>query len=235
MPSCKRNGFFARARWLAPALVLALGVGCSSGDGTTTDFGDNDPSVVVALGDSITFGTHDMGIDSCSESYREVFGFCPRLQVLTGKTVINEGKCGEGSSGGLGRIERVLRRWKPGVVLIDYSPNDLFGGSEATISNLRAMVAAARANKTVPILGTLVPAVGSHAGWEPFIQTVNPKILALCEEEGLRCADHHKAFVNYPGFAQSPYSILDADGLHPNSAGYALMAETWREPLMRLY
>lgn len=235
MLSFNRNGFRARARWLAPALVLALGVGCSGGDGPATDFGDNDPSLVVALGDSITFGTHDMGIDSCSESYRSTIGFCPRLQVLTGKTVINEGRCGEGSSGGLGRIERVLRRYRPGVVLIDYSPNDLFGGSEATVANLRAMVAAARANKTVPILGTLVPAVGSHAGWEPFIQAVNAKIRVFCEEEGLPYADHYKAFVGYPGFTQAPYSILDADGLHPNSAGYALMAETWREPLMRLY
>ena len=62
----------------------------------------------------------------------------------------------------------MLQRWRPGVILIDYSPNDIFNGSDAVIRNLRSMIAAARANKTVPILGTLVPAVGEHAGWELF-------------------------------------------------------------------
>jgi lysophospholipase L1-like esterase len=129
----------------------------------------------------------------------------------------------------------VLRQWRPGVILIDYSPNDIGEGSDAVIQNLRAMIQAARANKTVPILGTLVPAVGMHEGWEFFIQDLNPKILALCSEEGVQCADHYSAFVNDPGFIASPYSLLYEDGLHPNSAGYALMAETWRGPLLHQY
>lgn len=235
MFTVKHIDFRALAGGLAAALLLTLGSGCSHDNDPGTDFGENDPSIVVALGDSITFGTHDMGIDSCSESYRSTLGFCPRLQNLVGRTVVNEGKCGEKSAGGRARIDRVLQRWRPGVVLIDYSPNDIFNGSEAVIANLRAMIATARANQTVPILGTLVPAVGAHQGWEPFIQTLNPKILALCAEEGVPCADHHSAFVNDPGFATTPYSLLDADGLHPNAAGYALMAATWREPLQRLY
>lgn len=234
MSTFRRHDLQAIAQGLAAVFLLTLGVGCSNGS-DSADFGDNDPSIVVALGDSITFGAHDMGIEFCSESYRATLGFCPRLQGLTGKTVINEGKCGEQSGGGLERIDNVLRRWRPGVILIDYSPNDIFEGSDAVINNLRGMIAAARANKTVPILGTLVPAVGTHEGWEAFIQTLNPKILALCDEEGLQCADHHTAFVSDPGFTDSPYNLLDADGLHPNSEGYALMAATWREPLMRLY
>lgn len=230
----KRRSLHARASGLALAVLLALGAGCSN-DGANTDFGDNDPSVVVAIGDSITFGKHDMGIESCDHAYRTTVGFCPRLQAATGKTVINEGECGETSYGGLEKIDDVLQRWRPGVVLIDYSPNDIPYGSAGAISNLRGMIAAARANKTVPILGTLVPAVGPHAGWEPFIVDLNARILALCDEEGLDCADHYKAFANDPAFVDWPYALLDADGLHPNSAGYALMAETWRKPLMRQY
>jgi len=225
----------ALARGLAAALLLALGGGCTNKGDSSTDFGDNDPSIVVALGDSITFGIFDMGIGFCSESYRGELGFSPRLQGLTGKTVINEGRCGETSNGGLGRIDDVLRRWRPGVLLIDYSPNDYYIGSDATIFNLRAMIATARANKTVPILGTLVPAVGMHRGWEDFITELNAKILALCTEEQLECADHYKAFSDDPGFKETPYALLSFDGLHPNDAGYALMAGTWREPLMRLY
>jgi lysophospholipase L1-like esterase len=233
MSTLRRRGRHAIASGFAAVVLLALDGGCSHD--SPTDFGDNDPSVVVGLGDSITFGKHDMGVESCDDSYRNTLGYCPRLQGLTGKTVINEGECGEKSDGGMARISDVLRRWRPGVVLIDYSPNDIGEGSNTVILNLRAMIETARANKTVPILGTLVPAVGLHEGWEFFIEDLNPKILALCEEEGVPCADHYSAFVNDPGFAASPYSLLDEDGLHPNAAGYALMAETWRKPLMRQY
>lgn len=228
-----RRGRHALASGFAISLLLAFGGGCSSDP--ETDFGDNDPSIVVALGDSITFGKHDMGIDSCAHSYRATLGFCPRLQGLTGKTVINEGECGEKSSDGRARIDSVLQRLRPGVVLIDYSPNDIVDGTEATIANLRAMIAIARSNKTVPILGTLVPATGEHAGWEFFINDLNVKILALCKEEGVPCADHYAAFADDPGFRGTPSALLSEDGLHPNAAGYDLMARTWREPLMRLY
>jgi lysophospholipase L1-like esterase len=216
------------------AVLLTVGSGCSKDD-QKNDFGDNDTSIVVAIGDSITFGKHDGGLETCDHAYRNLVGFCPRLQGLTGKTVGNEGECGETSYGGLDKIESVLQRWRPSVILIDYSPNDLPYGASATIANLRGMIAAARANKTVPVLGTLVPAVGDHEGWEPYIEDVNARILALCSEEKLSCADHYKAFVNDPGFKESPYALLDEDGLHPNSAGYTLMAETWREPLMSQY
>jgi lysophospholipase L1-like esterase len=234
MLTFKRHCLLVLARGLAVVTLLALGVGCSGG-GPNTDFGDNDPDTVVALGDSITFGIFDLGVDTCDETYRSTAGYSSRLGHLTGKTVMNEGICGEQSSGGLARIESVLKQWRPGVVLIDYSPNDIFSGVDATISNLRAMIKAARANQTVPILGTLVPAVGEHAGWESFIEALNPQILALCAEEDLECADHHTAFTSDAGYIESPYALLSEDGLHPNAAGYTLMAETWRQPLMRLY
>ncbi len=230
----RRRGLLASTSGLVLTVLFAFGTGCSKGD-SGTDFGDNDPSLVVAIGDSITFGKHDMGIESCEHELRTVVGFCPRLAALTGKIVINEGECGEQSSGGLAKISSVLLRWRPSVILIDYSPNDIVAGPSETILNLRAMISVARANKTIPILGTLVPAVGDHAGWEPFIVALNARILALCDEEGIECADHYKAFVNDPGYIDSPYTLLDADGLHPNAAGYALMASTWRRPLMSQY
>jgi len=36
-------------------------------------------------------------------------------------------------------------------------------------------------------------------------------------------------------FQDSPDALLSDDGLHPNHEGYALMADTWRGPLMRVY
>lgn len=240
MLTFKPSALPALARRSAALVLLVVGCGCSSSSSPTVvdidpDFGENNPSIVVAMGDSITFGKHATGVEFCDESERGIGGFCPELESLTGMTVVNEGECGEDSYGGADRVEDVLRQWRPGVLLIDYSPNDLFSGTDAVISNLRIMVEAALANNTVPILGTLVPAAGDHDGWNPFIESVNTGILALCAELNLECADHHQAFLNDPGFQASPYALLSEEGLHPNDAGYALMARTWRWPLLRVY
>lgn len=241
MSSVWNAGPRARA-WGVTALLALVVCACTSRGGSSptapggdTDFGANDPSVVVALGDSITFGKHDVGVDTCDDDERSVGGFCPPLSRLTGKIVVNEGECGDDSFGGEERVQGVLRRWRPGVLLIDYSPNDIVNGTSALTRNLRAIVAAARSNHTVPILGTLVPAVGDHEGWEPFIVNANASIRALCQELGVECADHYQAFVSNPEYRSSPYALLDPDGLHPNTAGYAVMAKTWRWPVLRAY
>ena len=229
-------------RTLALALALALAIaggGCHSGGSSAVDELDpdrtNDRSIILALGDSITFGVMDTNVESCSQSNRGKGGFCPPLAALLDKTVVNAGVCGEDSSGGVERVSGLLRRFRPSVILIDYSPNDLFNGADFVINNLRVMIDAARSNHTVPIIGTLVPASSYHSGWNPFILDVNSRILALCAEQGLECADHHKAFVDSPDFQASPYALLSEDGLHPNHAGYVLMAETWYRSVRRVY
>ncbi|MHB8834115.1 MAG: SGNH/GDSL hydrolase family protein [Candidatus Methylomirabilia bacterium] len=229
-----------RAGGLALALALVIaGGGCHSGGSSVVDEVDpnrtNDRSVILALGDSITFGVFDTNVENCSQSNRFTGGFCPPLAALLDKTVVNAGVCGEDSSGGVERVDGLLRRFRPSVILIDYSPNDLFFGAETVIANLRFMIDAARNNRTVPVIGTLVPATSYHSGWNPFIVDVNNRILALCVEQGLECADHHQAFADDAGFQASPYALLSEDGLHPNHAGYALMAETWYRSVRRVY
>lgn len=219
----------------AAMLVFSLALASCSSSDSGPDFGTNNPDVVVALGDSITFGLFDTGVDGCDESLRARGGFCPRLEGMSGKTVINRGICGADSYDGVAQVSIVLDRYRPGVILIDYSPNDITNGTGALIRNLRTMVLAARSNKTVPVLGTLVPTAGEHRGWMEFIEAANPKILDLCKEQDIECADHFKAFVNDPGFIASPYALLDGDGLHPNAAGYQLMANTWLPALKRSY
>lgn len=218
------------------ALTLAIaGSGCSDNSPTGADSGPNDPSIVAALGDSITFGLMDTHVEDCDESKRGAGGFCPPLQALSGKTVVNAGVCGEDSYGGVSRIDGVLKLWRPGVILIDYSPNDFSNGRDVVISNLRIMIDAARENHTVPIIGTLLPTAGEHSGLNLFIVRLNAQIRALCAEQGLECADHHAAFVHDTYFQASPFTRLSEDGLHPNHAGYALMAETWARSLRRIY
>jgi lysophospholipase L1-like esterase len=236
----RRSAFRGFAAAAALALAVAGG-GCTHTKHSSPtavdidpDFGSNDPSVVVAIGDSITFGVLDTNVPGCGGSYRGLGGFCPILQSLTGKTVINEGVCGEESFDGVDRINDVLRRWRPGVILIDYGVNDLFYPTNSVIDNLRIMVDAARRNHTVPILGTLVPAARGYAWLNPDIERVNAQIRALCAEQGLECADHYAAFESDPRF-RSDSEALTSDDLHPNHEGYVLMAKTWRWPLLRAY
>lgn len=224
---CVRRGV------LAAALAVALIAGCSSDSGP--DFGTNDPERIVAMGDSITFGLGDIGVATCDERLRRTGGFCPRLEGLSGKTVVNRGVCGAESRDGAADVHAVLRNWTPGVLLIDYSPNDLFNGTEEAIRNIRTMIGVAINNKTVPVVGTLVPSTGEHRGWLPFIESVNGRIRDLCRELDVKCADHYEAFVRNQGFAISPYALLSEDGLHPNAAGYDVMAKTWAATLKKVY
>ena len=217
-------------------MTLAVaGGGCSDSSPSGADSGPSDPAIVVALGDSITFGVMDREVENCEESHRGQGGFCPPLQALSGKTIVNAGVCGEDSYGGVSRINGVLKLWRPGVILIDYSPNDVPNGRDVVISNLRVMIDAARENHAVPIIGTLLPTAGEHSGLNLFIVRLNAQIRALCAELGLECADHYAAFVHDSYFQSSPFTRLSEDGLHPNHAGYALMAQTWARSLRRVY
>lgn len=226
---------FTRGIFLTLTLVVA-GSGCSSDSGNNPDFGNNDPTIIVALGDSITFGLMDTNVTECGGAHRGVGGFGTSLQAITGRSVVNEGVCGEDSSGGVDRAYEVLQRWRPGVMLIDYGANDIIARRAlVVISNLRLMINEARANKTIPVLGTLVPAADPQDWLNPAIVNLNAQILDLCARETLECADHYRAFTNHPGFIESPNALLSDDGLHPNHAGYALMADTWARALKRVY
>lgn len=141
--------------------------------------------------------------------------------------MINEGVCGDTSGGGAARIGSVLARWRPSVVLILFSPNDLPIPVDTVIGNLRFMIRAARDAGAIPILGTLTPARGPHQGWERFILLTNEGIRALAREQHVPLADHHRAFALDRAFTAEPAALLSPDGLHPNSRGYDLMAATW--------
>lgn len=207
------------AKLTAGLCMMATGwmlAGCDDGDGGggggSGDIGDNNPNVVVCLGDSITEGGDSGGAP-----------FPSRLAVMTGKTVINEGTGGQRASGGASRAASVLNRHKPAVMTILYGANDLIQGDspEGVIASLSSIINACRANQTEPVLATLTPMVEGHALWAGGVMTLNDMIRDLASSAGVRLVDLERKF------GSDPVMLLMPDGLHPNDAGNQVIADAF--------
>ena len=199
----KKRSWIMAGAW---ACMVALLVGCNNDDdssgGLPSDIGDNNPDMVVALGDSIT-----------------VAGYPAAVAGITGKTVINQGRGGERSAGGASRVSGVLSKYKPAYLLILYGANDAIHGADAAAvkGNLRAIIGAAQANKTVPIIANLTPMYDGHSSFQGTATSYNPEIKSLASEMGAR-------FVNLAGEFGSERSLIQADGLHPTGEGSQVIA-----------
>jgi lysophospholipase L1-like esterase len=187
-------------------LVLLLTLtGCENDGESAHDFGDNNPDVVIAVGDSIT-----------ADGYPSI------LSSITGKTVIDMGVGGASSMEGISPAIEGLSLYSPGYMLILFGANDIIGGDDfaGTVEALRSMIQAAQANNTVPVIGTLTPMIGLEIGHTGQVATLNSLIRQLAKQEGAAVADIASAFGDGEAY-------ISADGLHPNSAGDVLIAETF--------
>ena len=191
-------------------------IGCGGGDDNDSpdnDTGDNNPDLVYAVGDSMT-----EGVGSATP-------YPALLSPLIGKTVVNSGVGGQRSGEGVGIARSALTR-NPGYLLIWYGTNDvILGGAgqenvDAVISNLDAMVQAARAQSTIPILSTLGRGIEGHAGWDPGFVIMNEAIIAYANANGVRLVRPDAAVGTNPELFQS-------DGLHFTTAGNQLVAEAF--------
>jgi lysophospholipase L1-like esterase len=199
---------------LAAVLLAAVGAGCDNGGGggISRDFGDNDPDVYVCLGDSITHGYGQ----PAGESYPAQLG------GILGKTVYNLGTDGERSDSGADRVSGVLARYKPGYLFVLYGANDVihFASDDSIVANLRSIVQQAKANKTVPVVGTLTPMTRGHAFFGDYVATLNPKIEEMALQEGVEVANLFGAF-------GSDEALLQDDGLHLTAEGARIVATTF--------
>jgi lysophospholipase L1-like esterase len=175
---------------------------------------------VDAFGDSITAGwwvyaRDGNGCVGCG-------GYEPALQSLlksAGRDAVvkNWGKGGESTSGGASRVGSVLSYDKPRYILLMEGTNDLLFLSPYTVrANMAYMVDVSLARGVVPVLGTITP---DFRRGKP-ISLTNDLLRELALQKNIPFADHFSALI-------SNWSSLSVDGLHPNSAGYAKMAEVW--------
>jgi len=159
-------------------------------------------AVILAFGDSLTFGTGA----SRQQSYPA------QLQALISRTVINAGIPGEVSDTGLRRLPALLSRHQPELVIICHGGNDILRRHDLqqTSNNIQQMIDISRSHGAEVIL-VGVPEFGiflSSAGFYTELAEVNRLPI-----ENTVLSDVLKI------------AAYKSDQIHPNADGYGVMAE----------
>ena len=187
------------------ALTLAL-AGCGSKSPPLPNVGAGD--VILAFGDSLTYGTGA----AAEESYPQV------LAQMIGREVIGAGVPGETTIGGLARLADLLEELRPKIMLLCLGGNDMLRKVDPAVTerNLRAMIDMAK-QRGVAVVLIGVPRPGLFSGNAPYYET-------LASEYGLPIEDGVLKDVLYDNEFKS-------DPIHPNAKGYRKMAEAIAELL----
>lgn len=168
---------------------------------------NTDPSsdVIICFGDSLTYGTGaKKGMDYPSQ-----------LSGLIGREVINAGVPGDTTSTALSRIDGILEK-EPGIVLLTLGGNDLKNrvNKDTTFKNLEMIIKRFQDRGALVVLGSIdVPLWGRGFG---------KAYEELAEKTGSLLVPN--VFKGIMGKQN-----LMSDAIHPNSAGYKIMAKHFYE------
>jgi lysophospholipase L1-like esterase len=201
--------------------------------GLTLPIGDNRPNLYLGLGDSITAG------DESSDGQ----GYRLKLQNLLGPhfaraEVQVRGRQGDSSAETAQVTRRTLRDHDPAYTLILLGTNDWHDqtcqqqGPAAcfTIDALRSIVEDVRDWRSLPVLATITPVnpLYSTSSRDAFYDQTNVGIKGLARGQNIALADLNADFK-----AAGNLSALFADDVHPNDAGYQVMAQGWFKAITR--
>jgi acyl-CoA thioesterase-1 len=199
----------------------------------TLPVGHNSPNLYLGYGDSITYG------DGSSDKQ----GYVLKLQNLLGPyfgraEVRAWGRPGTNSAEGASRTKVTMGWYDPAYLLIHYGTNDWQDqtcqkqGPAAcfTINSLRLMIEDAKDYDTLPVLATIIPVNPNlaPAGRNAWYDEMNLRIKSLAQEQNVTLADLSADFK-----AAGNLSSLFADDVHPNDAGYQVMAQGWFKAITR--
>ena len=195
-------------RWLAAVVVVIALVGCGEKVPKLAKLGSAD--VIVAFGDSLTYGT---GAQE-HESYPAV------LAQMTGRQVIRAGVPGEVTAQGLQRLAEVIDEHHPKLMIVCLGGNDMLRKVNAAEikSNLRSII------KAIKDRGIAVVLVGVP---QPALITSAPEFYSELARE-FAVPYESKVVTNVLYSAE-----MKADPIHPNAKGYRRMAEALADLLRK--
>ena len=195
------------ARLIALLLAAFLAAGC--GAKTKVDKLDAG-AVVLAFGDSLTYGTGA----APGQSYPAV------LERAIGRKVVNAGVPGETSAQGLERLPGVLDEVKPRLLILCHGGNDFLRRLDdaSAARNVREMIQLAR-SRDIAVVLLATPKPGLPPSIPVFYGQIAAELKVPFEESVIRAV----LFDNK----------LKSDMVHPNAQGYAEIAEAVRKMLAK--
>ena len=207
MALCLPNAAHLPRVWLLLAALALLASGCSQQSKLPPLAAD---AVVLAFGDSLTYGT---GANE-EESYPA------QLARLTGRRVVREGVPGEVSEAGLSRLPAALDEHRPRLLLLCHGGNDFLRRlpREKAADNVRAMIRLAK-DRGIDVLLIGTPEAG-------FTLTPPDFYAGIAKQFGIPYEGDVLTKILRDG-------SLKADQVHPNAKGYLLMAERVAELLRK--
>ena len=189
-------------------MLLVVAAGCGQKVPGVAPVGPNE--VIVAFGDSLTFGT---GATE-NESYPAV------LAQLIGRKVVRAGVPGEVTEGGLQRLPAVIEEHRPALMIVCLGGNDMLRkvGEAQTKANLREIIRTIRASGiSVVLVGVPKPAL--IMGTAEFYAEIAKEFNVPYEGKVVSDVLHQRD--------------LKSDTIHPNAGGYRKMAEAIAELLRK--
>src|SRR5437868_5282686 len=172
---------------------------------------------VVFMGNSIT------------EGWQQYFA-----TMFPGKPYINRGISGQTTPQMLVRFRQDVIDLRPRVVVILAGTNDIAGNTgpmrnEDIEANYASMAELARANGIPLVFSSVLPVHNyTEKSKEFFAQRSPTRILALNDWLKDYCAKNHLVYLDYFSAVVDDKGLLKKDladdGLHPNKAGFAIMA-----------
>jgi lysophospholipase L1-like esterase len=155
-------------------------------------------------------------------------------EYFPGRDFVNRGISGQITVEMLGRMKADVIDLKPRSMLVLAGTNDLARGvTIPVIENNLAMIASlAEYHKIKPLFASILPISDYHKDANPrfemsksrppaAILELNQWLRQFCAQRGYSYVDYFSAMVDKAGFLKAD---LADDGLHPNSAGYRVMA-----------
>jgi acyl-CoA thioesterase-1 len=204
-------------RWLAPVwVVLALG----AGPGAALAAADR-PVRLLAFGDSLV---HGYGLPA-GVTFPEQLEAALRARGLAVE-VINGGNSGDTTAAARARLGWSLSP-RPDVALVELGGNDGLRGLDpaATYDNLEAILRRLAAEGVPTLLAGMLAPRNLGAEYAAEFDAVFPR---LAQERG---ALFYPFFLD--GVALQP-ELNQADGIHPNAAGVAVIVERILPSVIRL-
>ena len=201
------QGSFAPCIGTLLAAFLLLAAGCGKPPRLQPLAPD---AVVLAFGDSLTYGT---GANE-SESYPA------QLSGIIGRTVVRAGVPGEVTAEGLARLPETLDEHRPRLVLLLHGGNDFLRRlpKSQAADNVRAMIRLAKSR------GADVVLIGTP---EPGLTVTPPEFYGeIAKELGIPYEDAVIGKILRTAAHKS-------DPIHPNALGYRVLAERVAELLRK--